>query len=130
MSTESDTIWYSRLSTGIFEVDLQHSNIDQLIELLEKSEDKAKIKESMNILIQAIENHFKYEETRFGDSPEKMDQRHLDEHCRILREYHVMADKVYGRDNKEIKKDIVVMLKVVLMNHVKDFDCKFFQDES
>jgi hypothetical protein len=44
MRTESDTIWYSRLSTGIFEVDLQHSNIDILIELLEKLEDKAKIK--------------------------------------------------------------------------------------
>ena len=130
MSIESDTIWYSRLSTGIFEVDLQHSNIDQLIELLEKSGDKAKIKESMNILIQAIENHFKYEETRFGENPEKMDQRHLNEHRRILKEYYDMANKIHGPDDKGVKKDIVVMLKVVLMNHVKDFDCKFIQDES
>ena len=130
MSIKSDSIWYSSLSTGIFEVDLQHSNIDQLIELLEKSEDKAKIKESMSILIKAIEKHFKYEETRFGEDPDKMDQRHLDEHRRILREYYGMANKVHGPDNKDLKKDIVVMLKVVLMNHVKDFDCMFLQDES
>ena len=60
MAIESVSIWYSSLSTGIFEVDLQHSNIDQLIVLLERTKGEARIKESIDDLIDAIENHFKY----------------------------------------------------------------------
>ncbi len=128
MAIESVSIWYSSLSTGIFEVDLQHSNIDQLIVLLERTKGEARIKKSMDFLIHAIENHFKYEERRFGDNSKKMNQKHINEHRRILKKYYDIANKVHLSNAKDIKKEIVGMIKIVLMNHVKDFDCKFFQD--
>ena len=127
---ESDSIWYSSLSTGIFEVDLQHSNIDQLIVLLERAEGEARIRESMDVLIRAIENHFKYEECRFGDNPTKMHQEHIDEHRRILRKYYDIANIVHDTNAKDIKNEIVGMIKIVLMSHVKDFDCISFQKAS
>jgi hemerythrin-like metal-binding protein len=130
MVMESDSIWYSSLSTGIFEVDIQHSNIDQLIVLLERAKGEARIKESMDILIRAIENHFKYEEWRFGDKSKKMNQEHIDEHRRILRKYHDIANIVHDSNANDIKKEIVGMIKIVLMSHVKDFDCIFFQEAS
>ena len=127
---ESDSIWYSSLSTGIFEVDIQHSNIDQLIVLLERAKGEARIKESMDVLIRAIENHFKYEEWKFGDNSTKMNQEHIDEHRRILRKYSDIANIVHDSNAKDIKKEIVGMMKIVLMSHVKEFDCIFFQEAS
>ena len=128
MVIESVSIWYSSLSTGIFEVDLQHSNIDQLIVLLERTKGEARIKKSMDFLIHAIENHFKYEEWRFEDSSKKMNQMHINEHQRILKKYYDLASIVHVSNTEKIKNDIVKMLKIVLMNHVKHFDCKFFQN--
>ena len=130
MSIKSDSIWYSRLSTGIFEIDIQHSNIDQLIVILERTKGESRIKESMDILLHAIENHFKYEEVRFGSNSRRMNQKHKGEHRRILGEYSDIANKIHVSDTKDITKELVGIMKIVLMNHVKDFDCKFFQDAS
>ena len=130
MAIESDSIWYSSLSTGIFEVDLQHSNIDQLIVLLERTTGEARLKESMDILVRAIENHFNYEEWRFGDDAQKMNQEHVNEHRRILRKYHDIANLIHDSNAEEVKKEIVGTMKIALMSHVKDFDCKFFQETS
>jgi len=125
---ESDSIWYSSLTTGIFEIDIQHSNIDQLIVILERTKGQARIKESMDILIQAIENHFKYEEGRFGDNSKKMTQEHINEHRRILRKYEDIANKVHESKAEDVKNEIVGMIKIILMSHVKDFDCVFFKE--
>ena len=130
MSIKSESIWYSSLSTGIFEIDIQHSNIDQLIILLERAQGESRIKKSMDILLHAIENHFNYEEKRFGKNSQKMNQKHKDEHRRILGEYSDIADKIHISVAKDITKELVGMMKIVLMNHVKDFDCKFFQEAS
>ena len=126
MSIKSDSIWYSSLSTGIFEIDIQHSNIDQLIVILEGAKADSRIKESMDILLHAIENHFKYEEVRFGSDSKRMNQKHIDEHRRILKEYSDIANQVHVSSTKDITKELVGMMKVVLMNHVKDFDSKFY----
>ena len=128
MVMESESIWYSRLSTGIFEIDMQHSNIDQLIVILDRTKGAARIKELLDVLIHAIENHFKYEEWRFGDNSKKMNQEHIDEHRRILRKYYDIEDIVHDSNAEDIKKEIVGMIKIVLMSHVKDFDCEFFQE--
>ena len=128
MANESVSIWYSILSTGIFEVDLQHSNIDELIISLERSKGEARIQESIYGLLYAIENHFKYEEWRFGDNLTKMNQMHMDEHRRILKKYYDIANLVHDSNAEDIKNEIVGMIKIVLMNHVKDFDSKYFQD--
>jgi len=128
MVMESDSIWYSSLSTGIFEVDIQHSNIDQLIVLLERAKGKARIKESMDVLIRATENHFEYEEWKFGDNSTKMNQEHINEHRRILSKYYDIAKIAHDSNAEDIKKEIVGMIKIVLMSHVKYFDCIFFQD--
>lgn len=130
MVMKSDTIWYSSLSTGIFEVDIQHSNIDQLIVILGRAKGGVRIKESLDVLMRAIENHFKYEEWKFGDNPKKMNQEHINEHRRILRKYYDIAIMVHDSNAKEIKKEIVEMIKIVLMSHVKDFDCIFFKETS
>ena len=94
--------------------------------MLENAEGEARIKESMDVLLHAIENHFNYEEVRFGSNAKRMNQKHKDEHRRILREYSDIADQVPVSNTKDITKELVGMMKVVLMNHVKDFDCKFF----
>ena len=128
MAIKTHPIWYSSLSTGIFEVDLQHSNIDQLIVLLEKTKGETRIKESIDVLMHAIEIHFKYEERRFGDNSKKMNQMHITEHRRILKKYYYLAKLVYVSNTEKIKNDILKMIKVVLIDHVEKFDCKFFQD--
>ena len=52
----------------------------------------------------------------------------IDEHRRILKKYHGIANIVHVSNSENIKNEIVGMIKIVLMNHVKDFDCKYFQD--
>ena len=128
MTIKPHPIWYSNLSTGIFEVDIQHSNIDQLIVSLEKAKGESRIKESMDVLIHAIEQHFKYEEWKFADYPKKMNQKHRNEHRRILKKYYGLANIVHVSSTEKIKGDILKMIKIVLKNHVKDYDCKLFQD--
>ena len=128
MSIVSRLNWHSHLSTGILEVDLQHSNIDQLIVSLEGTTDEARIKALMDVLVHAIENHFKYEERRFGDNLKKMNQKHKNEHRRILKEYYDIADKVDYSNALDIKNEIAGVIKILLISHVKNFDCKYFQN--
>jgi len=128
MSIVSRLNWHSHLSTGIFEVDLQHSNIDQLIVSLDGTTDEARIKALMDVLVHAIESHFKYEERRFGDNLKKMTQKHKNEHRRILKEYHDIADKVDYFNVLDIKNEIAGVIRILLINHVKNFDCKYFQN--
>ena len=59
-----------------------------------------------------------------------MNQEHINEHRRILRKYYDIANMVHDSNDKHIKKEIVGMIKIALMSHVKDFDCKFFQEAS
>ena len=84
----------------------------------------------MDVLIRAVENHFKYEEWRFGDNSTKMNQKHINEHRRILRKYFEIVNRAHDSNAQDIKNEIVGMLKIVLMSHVKNFDCVFFQGAS
>jgi hemerythrin len=59
-----------------------------------------------------------------------MKQEHLNEHRRILTECYDLAKIVHGSNAKDIKIEMAGMIKIVLINHIENFDCKFFKEAS
>lgn len=78
MEYHKKLLWYSSLSTGIFEVDNQHANIDMLLRFL--SDKGCADSDLINEITNALESHFEYEESLVGDNFPK---DHKEEHERF-----------------------------------------------
>ncbi len=111
----ADRLWYSSFSTGIFEVDNQHGNIDVLVDIIAKSE--SGFKELLHELELVIIAHFEYEEQLLGD---KLPADHLEAHTIFLAELQQWISKVINGDiSAEVFTDIIHMN---LLEHVRHFD--------
>jgi len=110
-----DTLWYSSFSTGIFEVDNQHGNIDTLVDIIAKSE--TNYEELLDVLTKTIVAHFEYEENLLGD---RFPEEHHEAHTIFLVEYEEWSQKFKSEDiSCEIFTDIIHMK---LLEHVRHFD--------
>jgi hemerythrin len=113
-------MWYSKLSTGIFEVDNQHSNIDSVTILYEKDKDSAYEQKWLDMIFNSIRLHFEFEEVLFSN---KMPSEHLEEHRKLTEHLKVLLGK---REKQEISKlDFISSIRGLLIFHVTEFDSKF-----
>jgi hemerythrin len=111
----SDLLWYSTLSTGIFEIYNQHGNIDMMLQLLEKSHNP--LHSDIELLVQTIEDHFKYEESLFMD---RFPEDHRAEHTLFL--------EILARYTKRLEENCVTQTEFIsvirnkLIEHADKFD--------
>lgn len=113
-------MWYSSFSTGIFDIDNQHANIDSLIKLYEKDNEQANEQKWLGMISKTIQLHFDFEENFFN---ENMPQEHFDEHRKLAE--HVKSKLTEKQNNKISKTDLITLMRGLLLNHVIDFDSKF-----
>lgn len=115
MDYHEKLLWYSSLSTGIFEVDNQHANIDMLLRFLS---DKGSYDQNLVAEIEdAISSHFAYEESLVGGAFPK---DHLVEHERLKKFLRFNIDELArGRLTLEL---FVGTLESALIEHASLFD--------
>lgn len=107
--------WYSSYSTGIMEVDSQHSNIDMLLVSCIVSKDNNE--EKLDTLRTAIEMHFQFEQDLIGDS---FPESHREEHTQFLAD----LDGIIDRCKKGVctVSEFAEIMQLKLVNHVHEFD--------
>ncbi len=111
----TDRLWYSSFSTGIFEVDNQHGNIDALVDFIAKSNSE---REKLFIELEiAITAHFEYEQELLGD---KFPDDHLEAHNSFLVDFDQWITKI---NNDEISiKVFTDIIHMNLLEHVRHYD--------
>ena len=107
--------WYSSLSTGIFEIDNQHGNIDILLQLFETS--PLVDFNQLNDLQHAIKTHFSYEETLLG---KMFPVEHQHEHTNILA--YISESITHLQDKTLSKTTFTQILQTTLFEHISIFD--------
>ena len=113
-------MWYSKLSTGILEVDNQHGNIDSVTILYENDKDSTNEQKWLDMIFNTIRLHFEFEEVLFSN---KMPSEHLEEHRELTDHLRLILAK---REKQEISKlDVISSIRGLLISHVTDFDSKF-----
>jgi hemerythrin len=113
-------MWYSKLSTGVLEVDNQHGNIDSVTILYENDKDTTNEQKWLDMIFNTIRLHFEFEEVLFGD---KMPSEHLEEHRELTEHLKVLVTK---RKKQVIPKpDFISTIRGLLIFHITEFDSKF-----
>ena len=113
-------MWYSKLSTGILEVDNQHGNIDSVTILYENDKDAANEQKWLDMIFKTIRLHFEFEEVFFS---KKMPLEHVAEHLELTEPLKVILAK---KEKQEISKsDVISSIRGLLISHVTEFDSKF-----
>lgn len=117
MSNE-EMLWYSSFSTGIFEVDNQHGNIDMMIQMLDQKvviEDPGKLEE----ILHALKSHFEYEESLLE---ERFPDEHRSAHEKFLTLYKSLIALVLS-DSMSVARFIDV-IRSELVDHAQTYDMK------
>ena len=111
MGTEK--LWYSELSTGILEVDNQHSNIDVLLTLFNNDNESL---DMASVIVKTIKAHFRSEESLLGSSFPK---DHTTAHNEFIEFNNYQLKKL-----KDNKNHFVSIIRVKLVEHTTVFDSK------
>ena len=118
-------MWYSRFSTGLPEIDIQHANIDMLLRLY-MAESKPDEKELwLNQIVSAIRNHFQFEELYFGNH---FPEEHRKEHRLLLQQLIERTDN--HRKETLDQSAYVKAAQDMLVTHVRIFDMPLGELES
>ena len=113
-------MWYSKLSTGILEVDNQHGNIHSITLLYEEDKDTANEQKWLDMIFNTTRLHFECEEELFSN---KMPSEHLEEHREITEHLKFLLAE---REKQEMSKlDFINSIRGLLISHVTEFDRKF-----
>jgi len=119
MGMDTD-MWYSRLSTGILEVDNQHGNIYTITLLYEEDKDSENEQKWLDMIFNTTRLHFEFEEVLFSN---KMPSKHLEEHRELTEHLKVLLAE---REKREMSKlDLINRMRGLLISHVTEFDRKF-----
>ncbi len=120
-SNNSNILWYSSLSTRIFDIDTQHGNIDMLIQLFEHG-DTQSLKQDLSHLLKAIEQHFSFEENLLGDA---FPEEHTNAHNKMILWFE---KEVTFLQTGVISREIFTsVLRSNLISHVENFDVQLKQ---
>lgn len=109
-------MWYSTLSVGVLEIDLQHANIDQvLLELKEHN-----VLETVDRVTGALVLHFQAEEILCAGKGLHMSADHREEHVRLVEVLKVLQQQVH--DENPDCETVLRTYSNLLVDHVTRFD--------
>jgi hemerythrin-like metal-binding protein len=112
--------WYSTLSTGIFEVDEQHSTLDQLLEFITTS-DSAQHQSLLRLFLTRLKMHFAYEEELLVKGKPFASEAHASAHRDMERVTEELIERALSAGSLELNS-VVSELGFRLMSHVSNYD--------
>jgi hemerythrin-like metal-binding protein len=109
-------MWYTTLSVGVLEIDLQHANIDQLLFELTDENRMLVVDRITNALIR----HFLAEERLCAEQGLLMTDEHRREHERLSGVLRMLQDQIKKEDPD--RETILRTYSNILVEHVTRFD--------
>lgn len=112
-------MWYSKIKVGILEIDMDHNNIDTMLQLYFAGTVTEAYLENV---IDALIAHFDHEEQVIVQLGRAFPPEHKAEHERLVRLLETLIDEWKAKkiDGQELAENV----RNVLMLHVAEFDIK------
>ena len=112
-------MWYSRIKVGILEIDMDHCNIDTMLQLYFAGTVTEAYLENV---IDALIAHFGHEEDVIVQMGLTFPEEHRVEHQRLIRFLESLIDqwKAGKADGKSLADDV----RTLLLHHVSEYDVK------
>lgn len=118
-------MWYSATKIGIMEIDMDHSNVDTMLQLYLDGQTP---REYLGDIVDGLIRHYSHEEEVIGDMGYQFPQAHLDEHVRLT---NLLKKRVDDWKNDRIEeKDLAEEVRAILLLHVAEFDVKLTDFET
>ena len=110
-------MWYSSIKVGIIDIDMEHSNIDTMLQLYFAD----RIPESyLKQIIVSLINHFDHEEEIITDLGHTFPETHKQEHAHLK---EILEEKLLDWEADKLDgKEFADELRVLLLRHVIEFD--------
>ncbi len=120
--------WTSDLDTGIEAIDKQHRRIIEYINILKTAHDKADLSAVNNVLAELVDytiSHFSFEE----ELQQKANYPFLKAHKRVHEIFtRQVADlQQRAKNGDDVTAEILSMLEVWLVNHIKGDDADYVE---
>ena len=114
---------YSSYTTGILEIDIQHTNIAFLLtELAKEGLEKEASEEMSEVLRNALTQHFGFEEKWVQTNNKNFDHDHRGSHKKLLDKLNELYNQY--TNNKLNMREISLTTKIELLKHVQDHDMR------
>lgn len=115
--------WYSRVKTGIIEIDREHQHLDFLIRsFIESTENRV---EHLKAVADALKNHFQSEEWISIQQSLNMSEKHKQEHRRLEK---LLAELTAKLDTSNIL-DGLKLIQQIIQSHIVGYDTQLNHDE-
>ncbi len=119
---------YSPLSTGITQLDDEHSQLHleskRVAALIARHEDLDEIHDNVLAFADLLEAHFRYEQTLFDRLLKHRAIEHREEHDKLLLSLRLYADVARDRERAQNWEDFI-NLEDILLKHIIMFDMDF-----
>ena len=116
-------MWYSATRVGILEIDMDHGNIDTMLQLYFAG----KVPEAfLENIFTGLVRHFEHEERIIAELGRTFPADHSAEHKRLQALLAVLLDD--WRAAKLTGKELAERLRAMLLFHVTEFDVKLRPD--
>ncbi len=110
-------MWYSSIKVGIVEIDMDHYNIDTMLQLY--SSDRVP-EFYLPQIINGLIKHFDTEEKIIAGMGREFPAEHKIEHSRLIQ---LLNDKLaIWKDGDLVGKDFVEQVREILLLHVTEYD--------
>lgn len=112
-------MWYSATKVGIMEIDMDHGNVDTMLELYTKDQAPQNYLEN---IVDGLIRHYGHEEEVIVRLGYEFPQNHREEHARLAKHLRSRIEdwKKGGIDGKDLAEEI----RVILLLHVTEFDVR------
>jgi hemerythrin-like metal-binding protein len=123
--------WSDSMSVGVREIDADHrhlvSMINQLFDAMQQGAGRAKLRQTLEGLIEYTDAHFKHEERLFILTSYPEGEAHKKEHDNLKRQVVEMKFRFEAQENDAITIEILTFLKHWLVNHTTGSDKRYSQ---
>lgn len=112
-------MWYSSTQVGISEIDMDHQNIDAMLQLCFSGHVPEAVLENV---ITGLFRHFEHEEAVIKEMGFEFPSAHHEEHAALSK--YIRAMQADWQSGKISGKELAEALRLKLFLHVSEFDLK------
>lgn len=117
-------MWYSTTKIGIMEIDMDHSNVDTMLQLYSHGQAPQGY---LGNIVDGLIRHYSHEEEVIVRMGYQFPQNHSDEHARLA---SLLKRRVDDWKNDRVDgKDLAEEIRAILLLHVAEFDVELVGSE-
>jgi hemerythrin len=118
-------MWYSTTKIGIMEIDMDHSNVDTMLQLYFHGQAP---REYLENIVDGLIRHYSHEEEVIVCLGYQFPQNHRDEHVRLASLLKRRVDD--WKNDRVVGNDLAEEIRAILLLHVAEFDVKLIDYET